>query len=143
MMRRGRRGLETGLVGGWAGGGRLGEEGVAAAVACPGLPLTTPSQKHPPPPPPTHTHTTHTHTHTHPTHTHMTDSYNHRIKALNPNTNEITTLAGGGAAGFRDGVGREAAFSEPAGLARGPGGTVLVADTNNAAIRVLDPATKK
>ncbi|PNW74118.1 hypothetical protein CHLRE_13g586050v5 [Chlamydomonas reinhardtii] len=73
----------------------------------------------------------------------VADSYNHRIKALNPNTNEITTLAGGGAAGFRDGVGREAAFSEPAGLARGPGGTVLVADTNNAAIRVLDPATKK
>ncbi|KAG2443188.1 hypothetical protein HYH02_009265 [Chlamydomonas schloesseri] len=71
----------------------------------------------------------------------VADSYNHRIKVLNPNTNEITTLAGSGQAGFRDGAGTAAAFSEPAGLARGPGGTVLVADTNNGAIRVLDPAS--
>ncbi|GLC49396.1 hypothetical protein PLESTB_000214800 [Pleodorina starrii] len=73
----------------------------------------------------------------------VADSYNHRIKALNPATNEIVTLAGSGAAGFRDGVGPEAQFSEPAGLCLGPNGSVIVADTNNGAIRILDPATRR
>ncbi|PNH05466.1 NHL repeat-containing protein 2, partial [Tetrabaena socialis] len=73
----------------------------------------------------------------------VADSYNHRIKALNPGTNELVTVAGSGSAGFRDGAGAEAQFSEPAGLALGPGGSVFVADTNNGAIRVLDPATRR
>ncbi|EFJ50214.1 hypothetical protein VOLCADRAFT_80356 [Volvox carteri f. nagariensis] len=73
----------------------------------------------------------------------VADSYNHRIKALNPNTNEIVTLAGSGAAGFRDGVGTAAQFSEPAGLCRGPNGTILIADTNNSAVRILDPKTQR
>ncbi|KAG2497240.1 hypothetical protein HYH03_004827 [Edaphochlamys debaryana] len=73
----------------------------------------------------------------------VADSYNHRIKALYPNTSEVVTLAGSGAAGFKDGDGTEAAFSEPAGLALGPNGTVIVADTNNNAIRILDPKTRR
>lgn len=64
-------------------------------------------------------------------------------KALNPDTNEVVTIAGSGVAGLRDGVGTEAQFSEPAGLALGPDGVLIVADTNNNAIRLLDPKTKK
>lgn len=73
----------------------------------------------------------------------IADSYNHRIKALNPATNEVTTLAGSGTPGFKDGIGTAAAFSEPAGLALGPGGQLFIADTNNNAIRVLNPATRR
>ncbi len=67
----------------------------------------------------------------------------HPQKALNPDTNEVVTIAGSGVAGLRDGVGTEAQFSEPAGLALGPDGVLIIADTNNNAIRLLDPKTKK
>ncbi|GFR49200.1 hypothetical protein Agub_g11225 [Astrephomene gubernaculifera] len=73
----------------------------------------------------------------------VADSYNHRIKVLNPNTNELVTLAGSGVAGFRDGVGTEAQFSEPAGLCLGPEGVIFVADTNNNAVRMLDPTSRR
>lgn len=52
----------------------------------------------------------------------VADSYNHRLKELDPATNTIRTLAGSGAAGYRDGVGTTAQLSEPAGLAAGPDG---------------------
>ncbi|KXZ45018.1 hypothetical protein GPECTOR_59g625 [Gonium pectorale] len=73
----------------------------------------------------------------------VADSYNHRIKVLYPSTNEVVTIAGSGTAGLRDGVGTEAQFSEPAGLCLGPNGTVFVADTNNGAIRILDPVSRR
>lgn len=73
----------------------------------------------------------------------VADSYNHRIKVLNPDTNEIVTLTGSGTAGFSDGIGTAAQFSEPAGLCLGPNGTILIADTNNSAVRIVDPATRR
>lgn len=49
------------------------------------------------------------------------------------------TLAGAGAPGMVDGGFEEALFSEPGGLCVGPEGMLLVvADTNNHAVRVLD-----
>ncbi|KAK9805135.1 hypothetical protein WJX72_001459 [[Myrmecia] bisecta] len=69
----------------------------------------------------------------------VADSYNHKIKVIDPSTNRITTVAGSGRAGFADGSRASAQLSEPGGLARGPNGTLLIADTNNSVIRVLDP----
>lgn len=68
----------------------------------------------------------------------VADSYNHRIKVLDPVLNSITTLAGAGVAGFADGTGSKAKLSEPGGLARGPNGSILVSDTNNNLIRVIE-----
>eukprot|EP00475_Leptophrys_vorax_P025026 TRINITY_DN34865_c0_g1_i1.p1 TRINITY_DN34865_c0_g1~~TRINITY_DN34865_c0_g1_i1.p1 ORF type:complete len:408 (-),score=12.85 TRINITY_DN34865_c0_g1_i1:210-1307(-) len=68
----------------------------------------------------------------------IADSYNHKIKLLDPSRGSVTTVAGTGSAGYRDGEGKEAQFSEPGGLAHGPNGTILVADTNNSLVRVLD-----
>lgn len=72
----------------------------------------------------------------------VADTYNSRIKAIDPQTNEITTLAGAGeGGGFADGVGEEAEFYEPGGLATA-GNRLFVADTNNHAIRVIDLETQ-
>ncbi|KAK9802067.1 hypothetical protein WJX73_010192 [Symbiochloris irregularis] len=69
----------------------------------------------------------------------VADSYNHRLKVLDPATNTITTLCGNGKPGLKDGAGKaDVQFSEPGGLAVGPGGdSVFVADTNNSQIRIL------
>lgn len=71
----------------------------------------------------------------------VADTYNHKIKRVNPTTGECQTVAGTGQAGLRDGVGLAAQFSEPAGLAVAHA-TLYVADTNNHAIRCLDLASK-
>ena len=47
----------------------------------------------------------------------------------------VTTLAGCGVAGFRDGPGKLAQFNEPQGIAVTPCGTVFVADSGNHRIR--------
>lgn len=70
----------------------------------------------------------------------IADTYNNRIKMLNPHTREVRTLAGSGEAGLKDGPLLEAQFNEPAGLAAGAG-KLYVADTNNHAIRVIDLVT--
>ena len=53
--------------------------------------------------------------------------------------NKVSTVAGTGTAGFTDGQGQSASFSEPSGLAEGPNGSLLVADTNNGLIRCPSP----
>ena len=73
----------------------------------------------------------------------IADTYNSRIKALNPGTLVTTTLTGrGGSGGYRDGALDQAEFDEPGGLdyAVLPDGIrhVYVADTNNHAVRVID-----
>src|SRR5436305_2700141 len=67
----------------------------------------------------------------------LADTYNNRIKELNPQTREVTAFAGSGEAGFRDGAPDVAQFNEPAGLAAAEG-KLYVADTNNNSIRVID-----
>lgn len=59
---------------------------------------------------------------------------------MDPVRNAITTLAGSGRAGFADGPGTAASFSEPGGLAV-DGTSLYVADTNNNVVRVVALAT--
>jgi thiol-disulfide isomerase/thioredoxin len=65
----------------------------------------------------------------------VADTYNNRIKLLDPVTRVSHTLFGTGEAGWRDGL--EAQFHEPGGLSIAER-QLFVADTNNHAIRVAD-----
>ena len=67
----------------------------------------------------------------------IADTYNHKIKMLDPGSGRVHTIAGTGAPGHADGTGRRAQFHEPGGLSVAAG-TLFVADTNNHAIRTVD-----
>jgi hypothetical protein len=69
----------------------------------------------------------------------VADTYNNRIKIVDPESGTTTTLAGTGKAGHDD---EPASFDEPAGIATA-GGKLFVADTNNHLIRVVDLESKK
>ncbi|XP_028779438.1 protein SUPPRESSOR OF QUENCHING 1, chloroplastic [Neltuma alba] len=68
----------------------------------------------------------------------ITDSYNHKIKKLDPATKRVSTIVGTGKAGFRDGKAVVAQLSEPSGIVEGNNGRLFIADTNNSLIRYLD-----
>jgi len=67
----------------------------------------------------------------------VADSYNHRIKTLDPCTCVVATWAGNGTAGMRDGPAAHAQFREPGGLTA-TSDLIYVADTNNHLIRTVD-----
>ena len=69
----------------------------------------------------------------------VADTYNHKIKRLDPRTAECRTLLGSGEAGHEDGPPAGARFGEPSDVAIAHG-HLYVADTNNHAIRVFEPA---
>ncbi|KAL3349806.1 hypothetical protein AABB24_022728 [Solanum stoloniferum] len=58
----------------------------------------------------------------------IADSYNHKIKKLDPDSKRVTTLAGVGEAGFKDGAAMAAQFSEPSGIVEAENG---IRDINN------------
>lgn len=68
----------------------------------------------------------------------IADTYNHKIKRLDPSARTVKTLAGTGQPGQTDGA--SASFYEPGGLSIA-GGKLYVADTNNQAIRIVDART--
>ncbi|KAK7284430.1 hypothetical protein RJT34_19176 [Clitoria ternatea] len=68
----------------------------------------------------------------------IADSYNHKIKRLDPTSKRVSTIAGTGKAGFKDGTAVNAQLSEPAGIVEGNKGRLFIADTNNSLIRYLD-----
>ena len=70
----------------------------------------------------------------------VADTYNHRIKVLNLDTQTSSVLVGGGTPGLQDGFGTDALLAEPSGLSATTD-TLYVADTNNHRIRTLDLAT--
>ena len=70
----------------------------------------------------------------------VADSYNHKIKRLDPPTRKVVSLIGTGEPGLRDGKLREAMLDEPQGVAL-RGRKIYVADTNNHAVRVADLET--
>ena len=70
----------------------------------------------------------------------IADTYNHKIKELDPKQEKVTSLFGTGKPGQADGT--SPSFYEPGGLALA-NGNLYVADTNNHAIRVIDLKTKR
>src|SRR5690349_1567695 len=70
----------------------------------------------------------------------IADTYNHKIKELDPKHECVTSLFGTGKPGQADGA--SPSFYEPGGLAQA-NGKLYVADTNNHAIRVVDLKTER
>jgi sugar lactone lactonase YvrE len=73
----------------------------------------------------------------------IADPGNYRIRRIlfraDGKAREVTTLAGSGRFGARDGNGQNADFVLPAGLAVSPDGTLYVADSGNALLRAVTP----
>jgi DNA-binding beta-propeller fold protein YncE len=70
----------------------------------------------------------------------IADTYNHKIKELDPSKQKVRSLFGTGKPGQADGS--SPSFYEPGGLAVA-NNKIYVADTNNHAIRVIDLRTKQ
>ena len=70
----------------------------------------------------------------------IADTYNHKIRELDPKHDRVTSLFGTGKPGQADGA--SPSFYEPGGLAQA-NGKLYIADTNNHAIRVVDLKTKR
>jgi hypothetical protein len=70
----------------------------------------------------------------------IADTYNHKIKELNPQARTVKTFLGTGKPGQIDGA--QPSFYEPGGLSIA-GDKLYVADTNNHAVRVVDLKTKR
>jgi DNA-binding beta-propeller fold protein YncE len=67
----------------------------------------------------------------------IADTYNHKIKMLDPGSGRVHTVAGSGAPGRVDGRAGSARFYEPGGISVAAD-TLFVADTNNHAVRTVD-----
>lgn len=67
----------------------------------------------------------------------VADTYNHKIKLVNPHTGNCQTLLGDGFVGLQDGQGKNSRFFEPSGLSL-LDSHLYIADTNNHAIRRVD-----
>ena len=70
----------------------------------------------------------------------IADTYNHKIKILDPEKKTVTTFLGTGKSGQTDG--ETPTFYEPGGLSVA-GGELFIADTNNHAIRVVNLKTRE
>ena len=66
----------------------------------------------------------------------VADTYNHRIRIIDPGTGTVATFAGHGEEGHGDGRTSDATFYEPGGVSA-TSKALYVADTNNHAIRVI------
>jgi Lon protease-like protein len=69
----------------------------------------------------------------------VADRDNSRLRVLSADLQQVSTVAGDGETGHRDGAVAQAQFNGPCDLVLLPDGRVLVADEVNACIRVLSP----
>lgn len=67
----------------------------------------------------------------------IADTSNNKIRKLD-SSNNVTTLAGLGFAGYKDGDETNAVFSSPIGILMNTAGNLLIADSANHSIRLLD-----
>jgi thiol-disulfide isomerase/thioredoxin len=72
----------------------------------------------------------------------VADTYNNKIKEINPKTSYTSTFAGNGKAGSKDGIGKNAEFDQPGGLSIA-GNWLYVADSDNQLIRKVNLKTRK
>ena len=70
----------------------------------------------------------------------VADTYNHKIKIIDPVARTSQTWIGNGQIGWQDGAAGQAELAEPSGLSVA-GDKLYIADTNNHLIRVADLAT--
>jgi hypothetical protein len=67
----------------------------------------------------------------------VVDHNNHRHRVLSADLQQVSTVAGDGEPGHRDGAAAQAQFNNPTGLTLLPDGRVLLSDYSNQRIRVL------
>jgi DNA-binding beta-propeller fold protein YncE len=72
----------------------------------------------------------------------VADTYNNKIKEINPKTGRTSTFLGSGKGGYKDGTGKKAAFDEPGGLSVAKN-WLYIADTDNHLIRKVNLKTRK
>jgi thiol-disulfide isomerase/thioredoxin len=72
----------------------------------------------------------------------VADTYNHKIKKVNPKEKKANTYIGTGKKGYRDGSAKNAQLNEPNDITF-LDGKFYIADTNNHLIRIYDPRTNK
>ena len=70
----------------------------------------------------------------------VADTYNHKLRTVDPASREVRVVAGGAAAGFQDGAAGSSLLSEPNGLSAA-NGVLYIADSNNHVIRLFDLRT--
>jgi thiol-disulfide isomerase/thioredoxin len=64
----------------------------------------------------------------------VADTYNHKLRTVDPTTTVVVTIAGGDEAGFADGRGIDSLLNEPNGISRA-GDLLYFADANNHVVR--------
>lgn len=72
----------------------------------------------------------------------VADTYNHKIRAVDPASSEVRTVAGNGAGGAIDGLAGSGQLNEPGGISA-TSSRLYVADTNNNAVRIVDPPSRE
>ncbi len=71
----------------------------------------------------------------------VADQFNDRIRKINLDTKAVTTFAGSGTRGYRDGIGLTAVFSLPANLEMGGDGNLYLSDTGAHRLRFINTTT--
>ncbi len=69
----------------------------------------------------------------------VADAFNHAVRRIT-SAGVVAVIAGSGTSGNADGTGTAALFYQPCGIAVGPTGNLVVADTRNRLLRLLTPA---
>ncbi|XP_068701592.1 NHL repeat-containing protein 2-like isoform X1 [Montipora foliosa] len=73
----------------------------------------------------------------------LADHYNHALRTVDTTNGQVRTLAGNGREGFKDGIGSEARFNYPEGIAFDSDNKVLyVVEFDSNAVRIVTPQGK-